>query len=187
MKLRLFGYFVNYFFIIISIHTIIFSMTLATHAITGAAIASLIPEHPVLGFCAGFASHFVLDAIPHWDYHIFSESVNPEVGGSFKINKTLLIDALRIGTDAAVGIIIGLLIFGYPHLIIPALIGALAGVIPDFLQFVYLRFPHPPISWLQNLHFWIHTKIRFKGHGVIGMSTQVLFVALVIGIFKFIL
>jgi hypothetical protein len=33
-------------------------MILTTHAITGAAVASVFPNNPALGFVAGFASHF---------------------------------------------------------------------------------------------------------------------------------
>jgi hypothetical protein len=42
-------------------------MILSTHAIVGAAIASFLPSHPTIAFVLGFGSHFVLDAIPHWD------------------------------------------------------------------------------------------------------------------------
>src|SRR6516225_11831962 len=43
-------------------------MILSTHAIVGGTIASLFPSHPALVVAAGFASHFAIDAIPHWDY-----------------------------------------------------------------------------------------------------------------------
>jgi len=43
-------------------------MTLAAHSIVGGATVSLMPTHPVLGLCLAFARHFVLDAMPHWDY-----------------------------------------------------------------------------------------------------------------------
>ena len=54
-------------------------MILSTHAIVGAAIASFLPSHPTTAFVLGFGSHFVLDAIPHWDYPIKSASVDPEM------------------------------------------------------------------------------------------------------------
>lgn len=34
-------------------------MILSTHAIVGASIESLIPNHPMLAFASGMASHFV--------------------------------------------------------------------------------------------------------------------------------
>ena len=66
-------------------------MTLTTHAIFGAGLASLMPEHPVAAFIAGFASHFVLDAIPHWDYAILSESVDPNFGKKIIVDRTLIL------------------------------------------------------------------------------------------------
>jgi hypothetical protein len=48
---------------------------LSTHAIVGGAIASLISSHPLLAAVAGFTSHFVIDAIPHWDYRLRSIAV----------------------------------------------------------------------------------------------------------------
>jgi hypothetical protein len=55
-------------------------MILTTHAVVGAALATFLPSHPVIAFAVGFASHFVLDAIPHVDYPIKSRSVNPKIG-----------------------------------------------------------------------------------------------------------
>jgi hypothetical protein len=51
-----------------------FNMILSTHAIVGAALASLMPSHPIAAFAAGFASHFVIDSTPHWDYPLKSIS-----------------------------------------------------------------------------------------------------------------
>jgi hypothetical protein len=51
-------------------------MILTTHAVVGAALASFVPSHPVTAFAMGFASHFVLDAIPRRlsDQVLFGES-----------------------------------------------------------------------------------------------------------------
>ena len=38
-------------------------MTLTTHAVVGAAVATLLPSHPLLGISAAFLSHFFVDAI----------------------------------------------------------------------------------------------------------------------------
>jgi hypothetical protein len=51
-------------------------MILSTHAVVGVALASFVPSHPFAAFVIGFASHFALDAIPHWDYPIKSRSAN---------------------------------------------------------------------------------------------------------------
>jgi hypothetical protein len=39
-------------------------LILNTHAVVGAAIATLMPDHPGLAFLSGMASHFLIDAIP---------------------------------------------------------------------------------------------------------------------------
>lgn len=45
-------------------------MLFTTHAITGAAVG-LATGNPILGFAAAIASHFCLDAIPHFDQGSF--------------------------------------------------------------------------------------------------------------------
>ena len=79
-------------------------MILSTHAIVGAAIASFLPSHPTAAFVLGFASHFVLDAIPHWDYPIRSAAVHPKIGGPMTFDRALLRDAVVIGSDGLLGI-----------------------------------------------------------------------------------
>ena len=50
-------------------------MILSVHATFGAAVASLVPAHPVAAFALGFASHLALDLIPHRDYDLVSVEV----------------------------------------------------------------------------------------------------------------
>jgi hypothetical protein len=69
-------------------------MILCTHAVVGAALASFVPSHPAAAFAIGFASHFVLDAIPHWDYSIKSRSINPMIGAPIVFDSALLQDAV---------------------------------------------------------------------------------------------
>jgi hypothetical protein len=44
-------------------------MTGLNHAVTGALVAAVIKE-PLIALPAALASHFVIDALPHWDYKI---------------------------------------------------------------------------------------------------------------------
>jgi hypothetical protein len=53
-------------------------------------VASLIPAHPWLGLSLAFASHFLFDALPHWDYPIRSSSIKPEVAARMKYDGALL-------------------------------------------------------------------------------------------------
>ena len=78
-------------------------MILSTHAVVGGTIASLFPTHPILVATLSFASHFVIDAIPHWDYPLKSISVKPNANNwALKINRRLFRDLALIGFDACV-------------------------------------------------------------------------------------
>jgi hypothetical protein len=158
------------------------SLTLTTHAIVGAAIASVIPAHPYLAVAAAFASHFLLDAIPHWDYPIRSESLNPDLAAAMKLDGALLADVFMIGTDAILGIGLALLLLVRPGNFVLVLCGAAAAILPDALQFAYTRFPREPLISLQRFHLWMHTSRNLRARPVLGLSAQiglVIFVLLV--------
>jgi hypothetical protein len=106
-------------------------MILSTHAIVGAALASFLPAHPIGAFVIGFGSHFVLDAIPHWDYPIKSRSVDPKFGAPVVFDSALRRDALTIGSDAVFGIMIALLVFGSRESFWAVLVGAVGAMLPD--------------------------------------------------------
>jgi len=79
-------------------------LTLTTHGVVGGAIVSLIPTYPVLGLCLAFASHYLLDGIPHLDYPIRSASLRPNSAAPMKYDTALLTDAITISADAALGV-----------------------------------------------------------------------------------
>lgn len=69
------------------------------HALVGAAIASKIPN-PFIAIPAALASHFILDRIPHWNPHSYTEVQNNGKISSFT-TKVALVDvavALTSGT-----------------------------------------------------------------------------------------
>ncbi len=152
-------------------------MTLTTHAIVGVAAARLFPAHPVIAFTAAFASHFLIDAIPHWDYHLHSSRVNEhdpldkdmEVGGL-----DFYLDLLKIGFDICIGLLLSYLIF-YPsnaEALTLVAIGAIGGILPDPLQFLYFKYRKEPMITLQRFHDWIHTDIKLRGRWIIGPLLQ---------------
>jgi hypothetical protein len=137
-------------------------MILAAHAITGAAVASLMPERPLIGFAVGFLSHFLLDAIPHWDYHLDSmreEKDNP-MNNDIIINVKFFGDLLKISLDGMMGLLLAYLIFGFfmENSVVAILCGAIGAMTPDALQFAYMKWRHEPLSSLQRFHLWIHAK-----------------------------
>jgi hypothetical protein len=155
-------------------------MILSTHAIVGAAIASFLPSQPAMAFVLGFASHFALDAIPHWDYPIRSPSVNPDVGASMIFDRALVLDAATIGFDGLFGLLAALLLFAASGSFWAILLGACGAMLPDPLQFLHLRFPYEPLRTLQRFHRWMHTDRRITP--VLGIGSQLGLVALIIGV-----
>jgi len=135
----------------------------------------LMPSRPVTAFVVGFASHFVLDAIPHADYPIRSRSVDPNVGAPMVFDKALLWDALAIGSDGLLGLMAAVLLFGSPVALWAVLLGAIGAMLPDPLQFAYTRFPHEPLRTLQRFHRWAHTDRQLQG-SIMAFGTQAAFV-----------
>jgi hypothetical protein len=155
-------------------------MILSTHAIVGGAVASLFPTHPVLAACLGFASHFVIDAIPHWDYPLQSISVKPEACRSpLKVDRGLFLDLSLIGVDACAGLVLALYLFATADCVGVIALGALAGILPDGLQFAHRLWPRQPLETLRQFHRWIHSKRRLAWR--LGTSSQALFAVAVAG------
>ncbi len=157
-------------------------MTLTAHAVVGAAVITLLPAHPVLGISLAFCSHFLVDAIPHWDYPISSRSVNPSFGEKMRMDRALFLDAARIGCDGLLGFTLALLFF---HSLGPAWLitaGAAAAMLPDPLQFVYAHFKHEPLVSLQCFHLWMHTKKELKKQPALGVASQLLFIFIVVSL-----
>jgi hypothetical protein len=154
-------------------------MILSTHAVVGGALAGLFPSHPVTAFAVGFASHFIIDAIPHWDYPLRSISVAPGARNQVRLTPALARDLALIGFDAIAGLALAIGIFATPSTIVAVSAGAVGAMLPDPLQFVHTHYPHEPLASLQRFHRWMHTKRQL--HWPIGVSSQVAFVAAVIG------
>ena len=153
-------------------------LTLTTHAIVGGAIASVMPSHPMLAVGLAFLSHFILDALPHWDYPIRSSSISPKIAAPMKYDKALLADALTIGSDASLGLAFALLIFATRENFALIFCGACAAILPDALQFAYMRFPRGPLASLQRFHEWVHTSRTMNKKLVLGVVSQLAFVVI---------
>ncbi len=153
-------------------------MILVTHSIIGAAAARLFPGHPVLGFFLGALTHFLTDAIPHWHYPLFSQKRvdgNP-LEADFVIGKKFILDLISIGLDFAAGIIFSILIFqGWAGFSAPdwtILAGALGAVLPDPLQFLYMKTRSKLLLPLQRFHVWIHSQIDIDKRHLLGITSQ---------------
>ena len=153
-------------------------MILSTHAVVGGAIASLFPSHPILAAAAGFASHFAIDAIPHWDYSLRSISLGKGANNRrLRLNRALMIDLITIVVDACAGLALAIWLFGTPASTWVIALGAIAAMAPDPLQFVHSINPREPLVTLQRFHGWIHSKRRLAWK--LGVSSQLAFAAAV--------
>jgi hypothetical protein len=153
-------------------------MILCTHAIVGGAIASLFPSHPVIVAVAGFASHFAIDAIPHWDYPLRTISIGADADNrNLALDRNLIFDLMLIGFGACTGLAIAVWLFASPATRTAIVLGAFMAILPDGLQFACSVFPHEPLKSLQRFHQWIHSKRRLSWP--VGASSQALFAAAV--------
>lgn len=158
-------------------------MTLTTHAIVGAVIASAVPSHPVLAFSLGFCSHFLLDAIPHWDYNLssLSENKNDPLDSDMKIGKSFFLDLCKLGLDFLLGFFLVFLFFGKSGdgaLNVTLFFGALGAVLPDALHFVYFKFKHEPFRSIEKFHHKI--MYHLENNKALGQWNQVFLIVAVV-------
>ncbi|MEI6553227.1 MAG: hypothetical protein WCO09_01540 [bacterium] len=162
-------------------------MILTTHAVTGATLATLMPNNPILGFIVGFGSHFVLDSIPHWDYSLKSSKIDKQrpLKSDIVVNKDFFKDLIKIGLDAVLGLTLSLLLLGVlrHQSILIILCGAIGGMTPDFLQFVYFKWRHEPLISLQKFHGWMHAKSDLDDRPILGILSQMVVIAIVFVLF----
>jgi hypothetical protein len=158
------------------------------HTIAGAAIGLLVtnlPHADLVAFSAGWASHYVLDSIPHWerlydkDAIDFETDLRPELWPR-SVYYQAIADVL-----IAVAIVFWLVRFhGQPYLTSPILWGAIGGFWPDFLDNMpyWNRFTeHWPIfKQIKQFHSWIHvtTAEQKRAGRYTGLISQIIIIGL---------
>lgn len=167
-------------------------MIFTTHAIVGGAIASASGALPVGAFIAGMASHYLLDAIPHWDYSLSSKKSDDKkngLSGDIHLNKKFIFDLIKISLDFFIGIFIAIWLFDPTVtasfslsllLSSPVLWGALGGVCPDALQFLYFKVRREPLIMLQRFHHFMHSSIRLNDRKILGPFLQLILIVAVV-------
>ena len=158
-------------------------MTLPTHAIVGAAAASLFPQAPIVAFIAGFVSHLVIDAIPHWNEGRMLRSLrvdaNDPLNADMELGKSFLLDLIYLGSESAIGLAVGIGIFCFwlfhvsPIVI---LLGVIGGLLPDALHFVYFKTHSRVLKPFESFH----SRIQKEFPNPIFLGTEVLLVILVV-------
>ncbi len=140
-------------------------MTATAHALVGGAIAYSI-QNPILGVTLAFASHPLLDFIPHWDF-----------GWGWR-NKSKLKLFTEASLDLAVGIALSYFLFGQYvnfYYYVACLFGA---VLWDLLEIPYWFFGWRffPFSTLHSIQHHIQGKAKLPW----GILTQVVTVAVIV-------
>ena len=169
-------------------------MILTSHAIIGVAAASAFPSHPVLAFSAALASHYIMDAIPHWEYYLLSskKDLKNPLNNDITIGKDFISDLKKVSFDMLLGIIFSFFTFyfiGFDVSSLPILIaGITGGIAPDILQFAYFRFRHEPFKSLYLFHYYVHSRMeKLEEHYVIGIFLQILTISLIVLLAKYFL
>lgn len=161
-------------------------MTLTTHSIIAAAAAKpFANSHPVFIFLAALASHYLADAIPHWDYRLHS-LIEGEEGLHKKdiifTRATFWFDLMRSAADAIFGlIIVALLVWPTSlHDWLFVILSSVGGILPDFLQGLYYGLRLNILKPHQYLHDWIHAKIKLGPYPKLGIPFQLIIVLIAI-------
>lgn len=167
-------------------------MILTSHTIIGVAAASVFPSHPIVAFSAALLSHYIMDAIPHWEYDLLSseKDLNNPLNNDIKIGKDFFSDLRKVSVDIFTGIIASFLIFYFfgiskmPILILIA--GISGGIAPDILQFVYFKFRQEPFKSLYLFHYFIHNRSdELKRHFIVGTFLHILTVVSIVLLVKY--
>jgi len=124
-------------------------MTLTTHATLGAVIGHAV-GNPVLAFVLGFASHLLIDMVPHGDSGI---------SDNFRVHKRRQKQAVAyVAVDAVVSILFVLLLINLKDIDATRTFtwGIIGGVLPDMLVGLFVITKTKYLRWFNTLHFYFH-------------------------------
>jgi hypothetical protein len=108
--------------------------------------------------------------------------VNPEIGAPVTFDRALLTDVVVIGSDGLLGILGALLLFAWSDGLWSILLGAFGAMLPDPLHTIHAHFPREPLRTLQRFHRWIHTDKEIKKDIILGVGSQIMLVAVMVGL-----
>ncbi len=127
----------------------------ATHIITGALVGAAM-QHPVGAVAGGIASHYLIDAIPHWDYAI------NRIRTHKRISRETVVDFLKIAFDNGAGFLVVYVMFEGTPLLWYGLIGGFFGLLPDVLWGLSLFVPNRLLRWHYRFHEFVHAKTHLS-------------------------
>jgi len=132
-------------------------MLVLPHVATGAALGALIGD-PFIVIPAAIASHFILDAIPHWQ-----ETMAPYTP-TWKTYTRIPLD---------IGLAVGLVIYAIslqPDLMPAIVLGAIFASAPD-LDVITIKLPELQRGFVKRYWDW-HCKIQQETTSLWGVATQ---------------
>lgn len=158
-------------------------MVFTTHAITGAGIG-ILSGNPILAFIFGIISHFILDALPHFDQGGFymKEDKGPawlganyDAGSKQKLHCAR--DIIMLAIDVIIAGILGIyLLIQLPSMWLFIILGGFGGIFIDLMDanpFVKDFFRKTGIGKiLHSLHHFFHWPLSVK-YWHIGILTQI--------------
>ncbi|MDP3710780.1 MAG: hypothetical protein Q8R29_03625 [bacterium] len=163
-------------------------MISTTHiAIAAAASKTLSQGNPLAAFFISWASHYLADAIPHWQYKLkVSKKWSNDPGDLEKIRKSSLplTDYVAVALDSFIGALVIFLIS--PHgslkdwLYILAVVAG--GPFPDFLLFLHKRFSWRILEVLRKFHDSFHSGINLSPYPKLGIPFQIIIVLIALWI-----
>lgn len=164
-------------------------MTLTTHMVTGAALTSAFRLSPEMALVIGLISHFLLDGLPHWDYKLSTAIIdkrNP-FNNDIPISWSSARDWLKILSDLVIGFCLVWFFFlsnGQPG-VISILLGAFGAILPDGLQFIFMKFKHEPFKSFYRFHAFISSPTKINSPWGPLIQITILLLALILGNWHF--
>lgn len=163
-------------------------MLLSSHIIISGLLGAQTGNY-FLAAIVGFFSHFIIDAIPHWDNYL-----SPEFDSRVKSEKSSFLksgffykEISKVAIDILIGLsVLSLMFFetsGFDNIAYAA-VGVFFGVLPDPLQLLYLitnwRFLKPNYDIQLFLHTLIYKKRPAFWPGIITQAVTILLVFLIV-------
>lgn len=140
------------------------------HVIVGATIATKV-VNPLLSLPLAFASHFILDEVPHWNPHLYSET--EKLGKPTpKSTKIVILD---VATSLISGFYLALRVLPNRNHAIIILLACFIAVLPDLIEAPY--FFLDTRSKLIKRWLLFQKSFQVNSNIIPGLLTQVIVVA----------
>lgn len=136
---------------IIVIFLNLYNMTSIAHALIGAAIAAKIPD-PIIAGTLAFATHFICDAIPHWD-----------LGTNWRLRPKFVTGSLAILETLIALFIPYLLLVRFVPNSTTLTVAIIASLVPDWLEApYYILMPNSPkfFYYMYKMQSVIHERMQ---------------------------